>query len=99
MSKNQQSGKPLVLRCNEDGVWEKYEPYMTIECPTVEDFEYLKAAMEKQHKEKVILTEDNCFCPRCNFDMMGVYDYPENAETDPKYCPECGQALDWEERR
>lgn len=50
-------------------------------------------ALEKQINKNVRLAEDMCLCPHCSFDMMGVYDYP--CEHDPKYCPECGQALKW----
>lgn len=51
------------------------------------------AALEKQSQRPVILSGEECLCPACGFDMMGVWDVPE-AE-DPKYCPNCGQALTW----
>lgn len=43
----------IVLRCNEDGKWERYEPYMTIECPTEEDYKFIERAVEfyKQSKQ------------------------------------------------
>ena len=50
-------------------------------------------ALEKQMPKMVIMNEDECLCPACSFDMMGVWDYPD--VKDPNYCPECGQALKW----
>lgn len=46
-------------------------------------------ALKKQIPANVILTEDECICPLCNYDMMGRLDH------DPKHCPECGQKLIW----
>lgn len=38
--------KEILLRCREDGIWEEYkEPYITISCPTEEDFRYLEEAV------------------------------------------------------
>lgn len=48
----EQIEKPLVIRCNEDGKWEKYEPYATIECPTEEDYEFLVRAVEEYKKKQ-----------------------------------------------
>ena len=59
------------------------------------DMQNAISALEKQMPKKVELTEDCCICPCCRFDMMGVYDFSNDDTTDPKYCPECGQALDW----
>lgn len=53
------------------------------------------AALEKQIRKKVELTDDCCICPRCRFDMMGVYDFTDSDTKDPTYCPNCGQALEW----
>lgn len=58
------------------------------------------SALEKQLPKKVIFEPDEgvpdcCICPRCGFDMMGVYDFTDNNTKDPPFCPECGQALDW----
>lgn len=86
----------LTFKYNEEtGEWDKYEVYMSVDCQTEEDFAYLKECVEKQQAQPVKLTEDNCFCPNCRFDMMGCYDDPE--ASDPQYCPECGQKLDWGE--
>lgn len=53
------------------------------------------SALEKQIPKNVLFAEDQCMCPCCLFDMMGVYDFTDEHTTDPKFCPECGQALDW----
>lgn len=92
----------ITFRMNKDGTWEKYEPYMTIDCPTEEDFEYLKAALEKQHKEPVVIVDeqdreflDYC-CPRCKVTLQQKLKAAKNATVHKsKYCDECGQALDW----
>ena len=49
----------IVLRCNEDGKWEQYEPYATIECPTEEDYDFLVRAVEhyKQSRESGNMVE------------------------------------------
>lgn len=57
-------------------------------------------ALEKQIPKKVIFKPDEgvpdcCICPRCGFDMMGVYDFTDSNTKDPSFCPDCGQALDW----
>ncbi len=93
----------IVLRMNKDGKWEKYEPYMTIDCPTEDDFEYLKAALEKQKQMAVIIVDepdreflDYC-CPRCKVTLQQKFKAAKNATVHKsKYCDECGQALDWE---
>jgi hypothetical protein len=46
-------------------------------------------ALKKQIPDNVIMTEDECICPSCRFDMMGRLDH------DSKHCPECGQKLIW----
>lgn len=55
----------------------------------------VKEAVEKQIPKKVVFVPDACLCPRCGFDMMGVYDFVERDTKDPSFCPNCGQKLDW----
>lgn len=90
MRKVQQNEKPLVLQCNKDGVWEKYEPYMTIECPTEEDYDFIVRAVEyyKQSKQSVgewiwDKEHSNYKCSLC-----GEYDV-----TTPKFCRGCGARM------
>ena len=50
-------------------------------------------ALKKQIPAWVILNQDECLCPSCHYDMMGLWDYPD--VKDPNYCPICGQKLKW----
>lgn len=86
----------IMARYNEKtGKWDKYEPYMTIECPEENDYEFLKTAIEKQVLKKPLKESLADYgCPTCrahiNFDGLNG-----NVEHAPKYCSECGQRLDW----
>lgn len=51
------------------------------------------AALSKAVPKQVHISSSQCLCPRCQTDLMGLWDNPE-AE-DPKYCPICGQHLQW----
>lgn len=94
LSKDSPDG--IRLRYNEaTGEWDKYEPYMTIDCPEEKDYEFLATAIQKQlfvKPSKESLADYGC--PVCgayiNFD--GLNGKPEHA---PKYCSECGQRFDW----
>ena len=69
------------------------EPYATIEVATEEDFNEIKAAIEKQKPMKLKAhTTSGAYgrCPRCNELVKSYYE---------KYCDQCGQKLDWSERR
>jgi hypothetical protein len=91
----QQGG--ITIKYNEEtGEWDSYECYMSVDCQTEEDFEYLKECVEKQEAQPVKLTEDECLCPECGIDII---DYFNGLDLDhiPKHCPECGQKLDWSE--
>lgn len=50
-------------------------------------------ALNKMVPQQVILTDGECLCPGCKYDMMGLWDYPDVQE--PNYCPICGQKLKW----
>lgn len=50
-------------------------------------------ALSKAIPQQVSLEADQCLCPVCKYDMMGLWDYPEIQ--DPNYCPICGQKLKW----
>ena len=94
LSKDSPDG--IRLRYNEaTGEWDKYEPYMTIECPEEKDYEFLATALAKQTLKKPSKESLADYgCPVCgayiNFD--GLNGKPEHA---PKYCSECGQRFDW----
>lgn len=53
----------------------------------------IMAALQKAVPRQVILKPDECICPGCHYDMMGLWDYPD--VQDPAYCPICGQKLKW----
>ena len=96
LSKDSPDG--IRLKYNkETGEWDKYEPYMTIDCPEEKDYEFLETALAKQTLKKPLkesLADYNC--PTCgahiNFDGLNG-----KIEHAPKYCSECGQRLDWRE--
>ena len=50
-------------------------------------------ALKKAVPQQVTLTPDQCSCPGCHYDMMGLWDYP--GVQNPAYCPICGQRLKW----
>ncbi len=63
--------------------------------PTVYDLDEVVEAMEKKTLEKPYMQSDgdadgypvwDTYCPTCGYDFDG---------TEPKYCPECGQAILW----
>ena len=89
----------IRIRYNEKtGEWDKYEPYMTIECPEEKDYEFLQTAIAKQVGKKPLKESLADYgCPTCgayiNFDGLNG-----NIEHAPKHCSECGQRLLWEEK-
>lgn len=95
-SKDEPNG--ITLKYNEEtGEWEKYEPYMTIDCMTEEDFDFFQTAIAKQTLKKPFKESLADYgCASCgayiNFDALN-----EEIEDAPKYCSECGQKLDWSE--
>lgn len=50
-------------------------------------------ALKKEIPQQVIINDNECLCPACRYDMMGLWDYPD--VQDPNYCPICGQKLKW----
>jgi hypothetical protein len=86
----------VMYRYNEKtGKWDKYEPYMTVECPEEKDYAFIETAIAKQIFKKPLKESLADYgCPTCgayiNFDGLNG-----NVEHAPKYCSECGQKLDW----
>lgn len=86
----------IRLRYNEaTGEWNKYEPYMTIECPEEKDYKFIETAIQKQiFKKPSKESLADYGCPTCgshiNFDSLNG-----KIEHAPKHCSECGQRLDW----
>ncbi len=55
----------IVLRCNENGEWEKYEPYATVECPTEEDYNLLVRALEHYRETENGKPVEIVHCKNC----------------------------------
>ena len=89
----------LTFRYNEEtSEWDRYEVYMTVDCATKEDFEYLKEAVEKQIANKPCDISDgfemsHLACPNCKNSVINYY----NRKIKPPHCMMCGQKLDWED--
>ena len=83
------SEKEIMLRANENGEWDVYEPYTTIVVDTEEEFKFLEDAVEKQKPKQLHRYANGTeHCPNCDYD---------NTALGFKVCVECGQALDWSE--
>lgn len=55
-------------------------------------------ALEKQIPKKVILgydEQDDVLCPICKIEIAMMDTWAEFESRVYKYCPNCGQALDW----
>lgn len=57
----------------------------------VEEIEFAIKALEKQIPKKPIDDGAFCLCPICNTEFNSELHY----EYEIKFCPYCGQALDW----
>lgn len=55
----------------------------------------LQELVERATPKKLVTTRYTRRCPSCNRQMSGI----NNAHPNMKFCPNCGQALDWEVRR
>lgn len=51
--------------------------------------------VERATPKKLVATRHTRRCPSCNRQMSDI----DNAHPNMKFCPNCGQALDWEIRR
>ncbi len=79
------SEKEIMLRANENGEWDVYEPYTTIVVETEEDYKILEDAVEKQKAKNIhIYANGTEHCPNCDANLTGM---------GFRYCVECGQAL------
>lgn len=67
--------------------------------PTMEEMsnsmDCLKELVERATPKKLVSTRHTRRCPSCNRQMSDI----NNAHPNMKFCPNCGQALDWEMRR
>ena len=55
----------------------------------------LKELVERATPKKLVATRHTRRCPSCNRQMSDI----NNAHPNMKFCPNCGQALDWGIRR
>lgn len=55
----------------------------------------LRELVERATPKKLVSTRHTRRCPSCNRQMSDI----NNAHPNMKFCPNCGQALDWEIRR
>lgn len=88
----------ILLRPNEEGKFESYEPYTTISIDTEEDWKFLQEALKKAKAKLPYLSGDGYAdgamvydmwkCPNCGMEYEMEYE-------EHKYCPECGQAIKW----
>lgn len=53
-------------------------------------------AIEKQTPKKIERRDNHSFCPNCNF-CLGNIEVRLRYHTAQKFCPDCGQALNWSE--
>ena len=84
----------LIYRCmepNDDYGGLDYEqvPYFEIEV----NIEPLRDLIDRATPTKLIKTKHTRRCPSCNRQMSNF----KNAHPNIKFCPNCGQSLDWGE--
>jgi predicted RNA-binding Zn-ribbon protein involved in translation (DUF1610 family) len=77
----------LHLMCGE----EREDGYL----PTMEEMSksmyLLQELVERSTPKKLVATRHTRRCPSCNRQMSDI----NNAHPNMKFCPNCGQALDW----
>lgn len=76
--------------------WEqKKDPFTKIVCPTEKDFVWVMAACDfyQMHGEAQQVLDDGAFgmCPNCEYEFNSEL----RNEYEIRYCPNCGQKLDW----
>lgn len=59
------------------------------------NLDVFKELVERATPKKLVSTRHTRRCPSCNRQMSDI----NNAHPNMKFCPNCGQALDWEIRR
>lgn len=55
----------------------------------------LRELVERATPKKLVATRHTRRCPSCNRQMSDI----NNAHPNMKFCPNCGQALDWQDRQ
>ena len=78
-----EEAKQLVAECGLNIEGEKHEEVLNI----------VLEALDKQIPKKPLFYE----CPKCDSDDISCMDLMDFGEIKRKHCPDCGQALDWNE--
>lgn len=87
----------FAVRYNEDsGEWDEYKVYITIDCQSEEDFQYLKNCVDKQQEKEPCEIVDEwgmgpLSCPSCGNSVINYF----NKKIKPPHCMMCGQKLLW----
>ena len=78
----------------ESKAWEPYEPYMTIDCKTEKDFQFLQNAIEHYKKRgRWEQTAESIWrCSACGEEWYFEADDP--IENGADYCPHCGAKME-----
>lgn len=102
--------KGLTIRYNEEtGLWEKHEPFITIDVMTEEEFNLVKAAVEHYQKRGCWkdVQEEELYCPDIKATIIRTTQTCSYCKTrigfiGPKqylfddYCPGCGATMEKE---
>lgn len=62
------------------------------------DGDAISKAVEKLIPKKIERRDNHSFCPNCNF-CLGNIEVRLRYHTAQKFCPDCGQALDWSDEQ
>ena len=86
----------IQLRFNEDlDVWEERpEPYITIDCETKEDFDYIQEALDHYNKRCNNLKKESPSlfeCSECGWSDCDTY---TGDTSEYNYCPNCGAKVE-----
>ena len=73
-------------------LWNLHKVLQYDENKSREYLEALQKLVEKATPKKLVATRHTRRCPSCNRQMSDI----NNAHPNMKFCPNCGQALDWE---
>jgi hypothetical protein len=90
----------IMIFMNEDGLWEKYDDTwdLVIHCESEEEHNEAVEWMKKSGAKKPIPTDFMGYkkCPNCDssFDVDEEFWFEDGTY---KYCPKCGQKIDWSE--
>lgn len=76
-------------------LWKSYDENKIYGIASRGYLDTLQELVERATPKKLVATKHTRRCPACNRQMSDI----NNAHPNMKFCPNCGQALDWEIRR